>query len=314
MSWTVGNSNYNGDFLTFLYSVLFVGNQTVEKGAARVLTGIAKKRALPKISQTSDPLGDYTSGVPASDTVTTTYAERELDPQKMTLFEKFLPEDWQDIWEKWQPVGDFTNLKENPEFMADVLNLYMNNGGTQLSKLFWQGDTSLGAGDPLNKFDGIVTRAAADPNVIDATPQGAITKTNVVDIVESVWNAIPDKYFDDMNYIIHMNTTDFKLLQQANLDAKKTTTGVLNENIERLFLEKRIEHYSGLPKDRIVGALSMADSDESNLFFGFYVELEDENPKIDYVNNAGRERFVRLDLKADANYREASEIVLYQPV
>jgi hypothetical protein len=310
----VSNSNYNGDFLEFLYGVLFVGNQVIEKGSARVLTGIAKTRALPKVSQTESPFGDYTSGAPGSDTVTTTYAERELDPQKMTLYEEFLPEDWQDVWEKWQPIGDFTNLMMNPAFMADVIELYMNNGGTQLSKLFWQGDTTLGAANALNKFNGIITRAIADASVVDVTPAGNITKSNVVDIVEAVWAAIDDKYIDDPDYMIHMSTTNFKMLQQFNNDAKKTTVGVLSEDIQDLFLNKRIVHYSGFPSNYVLGAKGMADSDVSNLFFGFYVEFTNENPRINYVANAGRNMFIRYDIKADANYREATELVLYQPV
>jgi hypothetical protein len=91
----VDSSNYNGDFLSFLYQVFDVGNEAVDKGAARVTVGIAKKRALPRLSQTENPLGDYTTGVPASESVTTTYAERGLEPKEMTLYEKFLPEDFQ---------------------------------------------------------------------------------------------------------------------------------------------------------------------------------------------------------------------------
>jgi len=309
----VGNSNYNGDFLEFLYSVMTVGNQVIEKGATRVLTGIAKKRALPKISQTADPFGDYTTSKPSSETVTTTYAERELDPQEMTLYEEWLPEDWLDVWDKWQAVGDFTNLRMNPEFMADVMELYMNNGGTQLSKLFFQGDTTLAAGNALNKFNGIITRAIADAGVVNPAAIGNITKANVVDVVESVWNAIDDKYLDDPDYLIYMNTTDYKLLQQFNNDAKKTTVGVLSQDIQDLFLNKRIVHFSGMPKNYVLGAKGLADSDVSNLFFGFWVEFTNENPKIDYVENAGREIFVRFDVKADANYREATELVLYEP-
>ena len=309
----VGNSSYAGDFLSFLYQVFTVGNQVIEKGVTNVQVGIAQKRALPRLSQTEDPIGDYTSGVPATESVTTTYAERSIEPQKMTLYEEFLPEDFQDVWEKWQPVGDFTNLMHNPEFLADVIELYMNNGGTQLSKLFWQGDTTLLANDPLNKFNGIITRASADANTIKVTPAGAITQANVADRVAEVWSAIPDKFIDDRNYQIHMNTTDFKLLQRFNNDAKKTTVGVLDEEISMLFLNKRIVHYSGLPKNYIVGAKGVADAATSNLFFGFYVEYTNENPRIDYKENAGRLRFVRIDLKADANYRESSEIVLYEP-
>lgn len=310
----VGNSEFNGTFLEFLYLVFDIGNQAVEKGIVRVLTGIAKKKALPKLSQTADPLGDYTTGVPAAETVTTTYAEESLEPQAMTLYEEFLPEDMLDVWEKWQPVGDFTNLRQNPEFLADVIELYNNGAGTQLSKLFFQGDDSLGAGNPLNKFDGVITRAKADPNVIDVTPAGAITKANVIARVEEVWAACPDKFFDDQDWTIDMNTTDFKLLQQANNDAKKTTVGVLSQAVQDLFLNKRIIHFSGMPKDHILGAKGMANSDQSNLYMGYHVELEDENPRINFKENAGRLMFVRLDLKADANYRVGEEIVLYAPI
>lgn len=309
----VGNSEYNGDFQAFLYQVLNVGNQVILKGVARVLTGIAKKRALPKISQTADPIGAYTSGVPGSETVTTTYAERSLEPKKGTVYETFLPEDFLDVWPEFQPVGDFTNLRQNPQVLAAAMNLYLNKGGTQLSKQFWQGNTTLATSNPLHNFNGIITRAIADPNVVDVPALGNITKANVVDIIESVWNAIPDQFFEDPDYAIHMNTTDFKLLQQFNNDAKKTTVGVLSQDIQDLFLNNRIIHYSGLPRHHVVGAKGLANSDDSNLFFGFYVEYSDENPKMNLVDNAGRNWFIRIDLKADANYREGTEIILYQP-
>jgi hypothetical protein len=311
---TISSSDYNGDFTAFLYLVMSVGNETVAKGAARIVSGIAKKRALPKISQTADPWGDYDSGAPTADTVTTTYAERSLEPGKMMLYEEFLPEDLWDIWEKWHPVGDFSNLEQNPEFLADVIALYANNGGTQLSKLFWQGDTTLGAGNPLNKHNGIITRVKTDPNVIAVTPAGIITKASVVDRVADVWNAIPDKFMEEPSFLIHMNTTDFKLLQEANNDAKKTTVGVLDETIRRLFLEKRIVHYQGLPKNHILGAVSMPDSEMSNLYIGYYVEPTRENPVIMKVNNSGKTWFVRIDAKQDANYKEGSEIVFYEPL
>lgn len=309
----VGNSIYSGDFLDFLYLVMDVGNETVEQGSTRVLTGIAKERALPKLSQTSRPLSTYTTGKPSADTVTTTYAERTINPQKMTLFEDFLPEDFFNVFPSWQPVGDLSNLRQNPELLADAIELYFNNAGTQMSELFWQGDTTAAVGSGLEHFNGIVTRLKSDPNAIAVTPAGVITKANVIDRVSEVWQAIPNKFRKDKDFAIHMNTEDFKLLQLANLDAKKTTTGVLTTDIERLFLESRIMDYDGLPKDHIVGAKGMADSDDSNLFLGYWVELESENPVIDKVDNAGKLWFVRLDVKADANYRVAEEIVFYEP-
>ena len=85
------------------------------------------------------------------------------------------------------------------------------------------------------------------------------------------------------------------------------------QNLQDLFLNKRIVHFSGMPKNYILGVKGMANSDQSNLFFAFFVEYSNENPRMNYVENAGRNMFVRYDLKADANYREATEMVLYAP-
>ncbi len=312
MAGTVGNSEYNGGVVEVLYKILGVGNQVIQQGTAALETGIAKKRALPNLSQLDNPIGDYDLDEPSTDTTTTTYAERSLNPLKMTIFEKFTPDDWQDVWDKWQPNGDFTNLMMNPEFMADVLAIYQNKGGAQLAKNFWQGDTTLAAGNALNKFNGIITRAAADADVLDVADIGVINKANVVEVLEGMYSATPDKFMDDIDFIYHMNTTDFKLLQLYNNDAKKTTVGVLTENVENLFLEKRIRHYSGLPKNYIVGAKSTTDRRDTNLFMGMYFDPVNETPLMGKTENAGRRHFVRIDYKVDANYRVGSEIVLYQ--
>ena len=309
--WTLSNTNYNGEVLEVLYQVFGIGNEIVEKGAARLLSDISTKKALPKISQTDSPIGDYVDGEPSSDTVTSTYAERELVMQKMTLYEEFKPTDWHNLWKMWQSVGDMTNLAANPQILAAVLALYQNGIGRQISKNFWQGDTTLGAGNALNKFNGIVTRAAADATVIDVANIGAITKLNVIEVLEDFWAAIPDKFQDDEDFRIHMNTTDWKYLQQANNDIKKSSVGVLNQSIQDLFLQKRIVHFQGLPASSIVGARTTND-DNSNLFLGVWVDPEAEEPVIAKKNAAGRTWFVRIDFKADANYREGSEIVLYQ--
>lgn len=313
MAVTISGSDYNGDFLGFLYLVLSIGNEIAEKGAARMLEGIAQKRALPKMSQTLNPMGAYTTGVPAADTVTTTYSERSLEPNKMTLYEEFIPDDQLDLWEKWQPQGDLTNLRSNPEFLADVVAMYANGAGTQFAKLFWQGDKTLTTANPLGHLDGIITRLKADVNAIAVTPAGVITKANVADRLGEVWEAIPNKFMEDSRFLIMMNTEDYKLLQLFNNDTKKTTVGVLSQGVESLFLNNRIVFFEGLTKDHIVAALVDPNSDESNFFTGAYVGLEDENPNIDKVSNHSKTWATRIDWALDVNYREPSEIVFYEP-
>lgn len=312
MALTLSNTNYNGEALEVLYEVMGVGNEVVEKGAARLLTDISTKKALPKISQTENPIGDYVEDSPTTDTATTTYAERELVMEKMTIYEEFVPTDFHDIWKVWKSVGDFTNLELNQKLLTAILNLYKNGIGTQMAKLFWQGDKTLGAGNALNKFNGIITRAIADANVIKPTPSGNITEANFMDILSLVWNATPDKFIDDADFVFHCNTTDFKTMQTGNTALKQAFVGVFGMSLDNMYQQKKIKHFQGMPRHHILGAKATND-DMSNLFSGAWIDIDNETAIVDKVANNSRKWFLRIDAKADANYRVAEEMVLYEP-
>lgn len=312
MALTLTNTNYNGEVLENLYLVTGVGNEVIQKGAAKLHTDISTKKALSRLSQTANPIGDYVAAAPSSETATTTYAERELVVQPMTVYETFVPKTFHDLWDKWKSVGDFTNLELNSELLNAILDLYKDGIGTQMAKLFWQGDTTLAAANPLNKFNGIVTRAIADANVIKPTPAGNITASNFMDILSAVWNAIPDKFIDDPDFVINVNTTDFKVMQTANTALKEAFVGVFGMSIDTMFQEKKIKHFQGMTRHHIVAAKSTND-ERSNLNMGVWVDPDSEDAIVDKVANNSRQWFIRLDFKADANYRISEEVVLYEP-
>jgi hypothetical protein len=313
MALTLSNTNYNGEVLENLYLVTGVGNEVVTKGAAKVITDISTKKALPRLSQTADPIGDYQAGVPAGVTATTTYAERELEVEPMTVYETFLPTTFHNIWQIWKSVGDFTNLELNAQLLNAILEVYKPGIGTQMSKLFWQGDKNLGANNPLNKFNGVITRGILDANVIKPTPAGNITDQNFMDILSACWSAIPDKFIDDPNFVLHVNTTDWKTMQSGNTKLKQAFVGVFGMSMEDMYQMKRIKHFQGLTRHHIVGA-KVTNGEDSNLNLGVWVDPDSESVVVDKVANNSREWFLRLDFKADANYRCSEELVLYTPV
>jgi hypothetical protein len=312
MALTLSNSNYNGEVLNNLYLVTSVGNEVFAKGATRLIPGVSTKLALPKLSQSANPIGDYVAAAPSGVTATTTYAERELVVAPMTVYETFVPKTFHDIWEQWKSVGDFTNLELNSQLLNAILNLYRNGIGTQMAKLFWQGDNSLAAADPMNKFDGIVTRAIADASVIKPTPAGNITDANFMDILEAVWAAIPDHFIDDQDFVLHVNTTDFKTMQAANTKLKQGFVGVFGMSLETMYQQKRIKHFQGMPRYHIIGA-RVTNDESSNLNMAVWVDPDSESVVVDKVANNSREWFLRFDFKADANYRCSEELVLYEP-
>jgi len=313
MAVTVGNTGYAGNVLDVIYSVFDTENEVADKALAVVETGIRNKKALPKMSTTDNPFGDYTAGAPAADTATTTYAERLLEVEPMVLFEKFLPEDFDDVWEQFQPNGDFTNAMENPKVLTAILDLHKNSMGRQISKLFFQGDKTLGAGNAMNKFNGIITRAIADANVPKVLAAGVITSANVVAIVQATYNAIPDKFIGNPDYKILMNMTDYRLLQIANIELKKAFDGVLGLTELDRFLNTQIIPLVSMPKDYILAGICTTNRATSNLFMGVLQDEKSEVPRIEKEANGSKYYFIRVDVKADANYREASELLLYKP-
>jgi hypothetical protein len=313
MALTLANTNYNGEVLENLYLVTGVGNEVVSKGAAKVITDIPVKIALPRLSQTADPIGDYQVGPPAGNTATTTYAERELVVAPMTVYEEFTPKTFQGIWKLWQSIGDFTNLELNQQLLTAILDIFKVGIGTQMAKLFWQGDKLLGANNPLNKFNGIITRAKLDANVIKPTPAGNITGQNFMDVLAAVWAAIPDKFVDDPDFVIHVNTTDWKTMQAGNTAMKSAFVGVFGMDMETMYNTKKIKHFQGLTRHHIVGA-KVTNGEDSNLNLGVYIDPESENVLVNRVANNSPLWFLRLDYEADANYRIPEELVLYTPV
>ena len=313
MALTLSNTNYNGEALDYLYLVTSIGNEVVQKGAARIHTDISTKKALPKLSQTANPIGDYVAAAPSSNTATTTYAERQLVMQAMTVYETFLPNTFHDVWEMIKSVGDYTNLELNAKLLKAILDIYAEGIGTQMAKNYWQGDTTLAAGNALNKFNGIVTRAIADGSVIKPTPAGNITTSNFADILAAVWAAIPDKFLDDPDFVLHVNTTDWKTMQSGNTNLKKSYVGVLNGmDLETMYQQKRIKHFQGMKRHHILAGKA-TNGNDSNLHMGVWVEPEAEEPIIDRVAANNRTWFLRFDFKADANYSVSEEIVLYEP-
>lgn len=312
MALTLSNTNYDGEVLEQIYAVMGIGNEVGRKGAATVIPDISLKKSLPKLSRTNRPFGTYTAGAPTADTVTTSYAERTLEPADMMLYEEFIPNEFHDVWKAFQSVGDFTNLELNKKLMMAILELYEDGMGEHMSELFWSADT--GSGTPtLAYFNGLVTRGMADPNVINPTPLGAITGANFFEILSATWNAIPNKLLEDPDFALHMNTTDYKLMQTANTELRKDFVGVFGQSLESMYQNNKIKHFSGFPQNYILGGKAVASEAKTNMFLGVWVPHEMENVRVDRVSNASDTWFVRINAKADANYREASEIVLYEP-
>lgn len=313
MALTITNTNYNGDVLDVLYAVFDTGNEVAQNAISHVKTGVKKKFSLPRISATANPFGDYTADAPIADTVTVTYAERVVEPQPMMLFLTMLPEDLDEIWPGWQSDGDFTNSTINAEVLTAILAMNQQGMGKQVAELSFQGDDTLSAGLPLNKFTGWVTSAIADANVPKVTPAGVITGANIAAIVKDFWTNIPWKFRNNPNYKMMMHSADYDLLQLANLALKEEFTGILDVAQLNVFLGQMITPLESMPKNHILGGITGVDKNTTNFFTGVIEDESNEMPRIEKFADGSKKYFIRIDMKADVNYRVSEELLLYKP-
>jgi hypothetical protein len=184
----------------------------------------------------------------------------------------------------------------------------MKTVGNQLGKIVWQGDTA-GAAD-VSFFDGFLKILPAGGATI-VTPAGAITDGNVITILENCEAAIPSSIWEDPNVVFHMNTTDFRLYQQAAraLDFKGPDIGDAQES---RFAGRQIRHYTGMAKDSIIVAKATAGKD-SNLWAGVDVAGDTENVKIERYRPESERFIVKVLAKMGVNSPNPEETVVYLP-
>jgi len=302
-------SGYNGDSVDLLISLMTVGNQAVEKGSVYVHAGVQKSLAMPRFNAAEDQIqanNPDPQTAQASDSFT--YDERVLTPLSFMFYDEVNPRDFEDVWREFQPVGMLADRVDNPKILAAITSETLKTFGTQIGKVIWQGDTA--GATAVSWFDGYEKILAAD-GAINPTPAGVITASNVISILESVVEAIPDAVFDDANYIIHMSTSALRFYQQAEraLDFKGTNIGDAQD--ER-FGGFAIRNFSGMSADTIIACKATAGRD-SNLWAGVDISGYYENVKIARKSSMSELFGVLVRAKYGVQVGNPTECVLYLP-
>ncbi len=302
-------SNYVGEVADVLFALLKSGNQAVEKGSFYVEPGVQKSLFLPRFNADADQLQEREAD-PTTASDSYTYEERELTPLDAMFFDIVNPRSFESVWRPFQPTGALVDRVDNPAMQAAIIDEAAKSVGTQIGKLIWQGDTTLVDPDPLRFFDGVIKILTAD-GAINPVPQGAITQGSVLAILAATEAAIPSEIWEDPNFILHMNTTDYRhyLAAARALDFK----GIGIEDAgSGIYAGKTIRFYSGMAKDHIVGAKSTAGRD-SNLWAGVDVIGDDANVKIARYRPESERFIVKVLFKYGVQVGNPTECVLYLP-
>ncbi len=167
---------------------LILGSESLDKGVAQLLPSSQKQVTLNRFFTTGD---NITARTPKP-TITNDASEKDEKQIVMTdiqWYNEYDPKEFNLDWEFLWATGA-SGLQEPSAVLIDaIMPSVTENFNNTLERMLWQGDTA--GGGSIALFDGWEKRFAADVDVIDVTPVGAITAANVISIFEAMLAAAP---------------------------------------------------------------------------------------------------------------------------
>ena len=302
MAIVVRNTNYNGEVLEKILVLACTGNDLVEKGLIMVIPGVEKKISLPRI-KTGKMLQKRKENPGLEDSKGNfNYSEKSLDPEDFMAFTTFNPRAFEHIWRKWQPKGNLVFAELPPEAQNTLLDELSKSVKFELGWHYINGE--FGSDDDY-LFNGILTQAAKDPDVI-VVP--APSDTSMIGKLKAVRKAIPKALRENPNLRILMSIDDFDKYDDELTEREYKNTSETDINKKR-YKGITIETLNSWPDDLIVATLCSMSAD-GNLFAGVNLQDDEEVIQIDKWMNSSELYFFKLLMKADTEIAFGEEFVV----
>ena len=240
-------------------------------------------------------------------TATVTLTERLLQPEEFQVNLQFCKQDFQSDWEAVQMgISAFDNLP--PKFSDFIIGHVAGLVAEKTEKNIWEG-VNANAGE----FDGLVTLALADTDVIDAPNHAAVTAANVVEKLGEIVDSIPAALYGKEDVHIYISQNIARAYVRALGGFAATNSGVnaqshmwygdgaLSFDGVKLFVA------NGLNDDTAMAA------QRSNLYFGTGLLNDMNEVKVLDMADLDGSQNVRVVMRytSAVNYGIGSDVVLY---
>jgi len=298
-----GLTNYTNEQSTELVVKSLFSGKTAAllQAAGQVQVGIKSAEAInildSEIYFAADGCGYTSSG-------STSFTQRTITVGAIKVEEDLCPKT---LEAKWMQTQLQAGSPEEIPFEEQIGSEKANKIAKLLEIAIWQGDTATSNTNPnTNKFDGLLKLIDAgspvDGNTSSAT---AITTSNIDDLVDDMYAAIPADIADADDLVLFVGIDTFK----------KYTTALRNNNLFHYAADSaNMEIMIPATNVKMVGVGGLNGTDRmilsrlSNMFLGTDLADEYESYKIWYSDDNDIVRF-RATMKMGTNYAFSEFIV-----
>jgi hypothetical protein len=300
-------TSYSGEFAGEYISAALLSGVTIDNGGITVKPNVKFKEVIKKLA-TDGIVKDGTCDF--ADTSTITLTERIIEPETFQVNLELCKADFRSDWDAIQMgYSAFDNL---PASFADFLISHAQAKVAQkIENNIWGGVNAT-----EGEFDGIVTLATADADVIDVVGT-SITAANVVVELGKVVDAIPAELYgsEDLHLYVAQNVYRAYVRSLGGFGANGLGANGVggqgnNQSMGDLMFDGvKIFVANGLSNNYIVAA------EKSNLFFGTGILNDANEVKVLDMADLDGSQNVRVIMRftASVQYGIGSDIVLYTP-
>ncbi len=304
------STTYAGEFAGQYISAALLSANTIDKGGIEVKPNIKYKSVMKKVATGSSVIGNAACDFSGTaDQVTIT--ERILQPEEFQVNLEFCKQDFQEDWEAVQ-MGYSAFDKMPPKFSDFIIGHVAGLVAEKTENNIWQG-VNANAGE----FDGLVTLATADSDVLDVTTsETSITSANIIGELGKIVDLVPSSLYNKEDLHIYLpqnmarayvralggfasgvgsNGTDAKGTQWYNAGGQLSFDGV------KIFVA------NGLADNKAMAA------QKSNLYFGTGLLSDMNEVKVLDMADIDGSQNVRVVMRftSGVQYGIGSDIVLY---
>lgn len=304
-------TTYAGEFAGKYIAAALLSGSTIENGGIEVKPNVKYKEVIKKVGTDSNVIKDATCDF--TDTATVTLTERILQPEEFQVNLEFCKKDFHSDWEAVQMgYSAFDNLP--PAFSDFIVAHVAGLVAEKTEQNIWSGVTAT-----AGEFDGIVTLATADSDVIDvAGASGGITASNVIAELGKVVDAIPSALYgkEDLYLYVSQSVARDYVRSLGGFGANGLgANGVNNQGTQwwnnggLSFDGVKLFVANGMDDDYIVAA------QKSNLYFGTGLLSDHNEVKLLDMADLDGSQNVRVVMRftAGVQYGIGGDIVLYTP-
>ena len=299
-------STYAGEFAGKYIAAALLSSSTIDNGGIEVKPNIKYKEVIKKLA-TGSLVANASCDFAATSSVTLT--ERIIQPEEFQVNLQLCKQDFISDWEAVSMgYSAFDSLPKN--FQDFLLAHVIAKVAEKNEQNIWQG-VNANAGE----FDGLVTLAGADSDVIDVSAT-TVTAANVIAQMGAVVDAIPSTIYGSEDLYLYVSSNVARAYVRAlgglgasglgaagtnNQGTQWWNNGALTFDGVKVFVAK------GLPDNRMFAA------QKSNLYFGTGLLADHNEVKVIDMADIDGSQNVRIIMRytAAVQYGLGGEIVLY---